>query len=226
MELEEFCTKIGYQFNKISLLQESLTHPSFSKHSKNKFNYQRLEFLGDKVLSLVISEFLIKKYDKENEGDLSKRQAFLVSGEVLSGIALEIGINDVLKLSNGEEALGGKLNKRNLENALEAIIGAIYLDSNYQNAQKFIFKFWQELLETKSNPPKDPVSKLQEFVQLQTKQLPQYEIIKSGGTQHSPEFEAIVKIEHLDLEIHAQGKSKKEAQKKVAEMALEKLEII
>ncbi len=224
MQLEEFCKKIDYSFNKIQLLQEALTHPSFSKYSKNKFNYQRLEFLGDKVLSLVISEFLVKKYENENEGDLSKRQAFLVSGEVLSEIALEIGINDVLKLSNGEEALGGKLNKRNLENALEAIIGAIYLDSNYVEAQKFIFKFWQELLDKTSNPPKDPVSKLQEFVQIKTKKLPEYEIVQFGGSQHNPEFEAFLKID--EHEFRAQGKSKKEAQKKVAEMALEKLQII
>ncbi|HLD76871.1 MAG TPA: ribonuclease III domain-containing protein, partial [Rickettsiales bacterium] len=118
MNLENFCNKIGYKFNEIKLLEEALTHPSFAK--KSKINYQRLEFLGDKVLSLIISEFLTKKYKKENEGDLSKRHASLVSGESLSKIALEIGINEVLKMSNGEEVMNGRINKRNLENALEA----------------------------------------------------------------------------------------------------------
>ncbi len=221
MNLENFCNNIGHKFSDIKLLQEALTHPSFAKKSKN--NYQRLEFLGDKVLSLIISEFLIKKYLGENEGDLSRRHAALVSGDVLTKIALEIGINNVLRISHGEEVMNGRMNKRNLENALEALIGAIYVDSNYLTAQKFIFRFWQELLEKESQPPQDPVSKLQEFVQIKTKKLPEYEIVQFGGSQHNPEFEAFLKID--EHEFRAQGKSKKEAQKKVAMLAIEELNI-
>jgi ribonuclease-3 len=214
---------IGYEFKNNALLSEAMTHPSFTKLSENNKNYQRLEFLGDKVLSLIIAEFLMDKYSKENEGNLSRRQAFLVSGDVLSEVALEISLNEFIILSAGEEKLGGRKNKRNLENALEALIGAIYLDSDFLMAKKIVLKLWQELLEHDSSAPKDPVSKLQEFTQLKTKNLPQYEISKCGGTDHDPEFEAIVIIEDLNIKFKAQGKSKKEAQKNVAKLALESL---
>ncbi len=221
MNLQEFSFKIDHQFNNQALLQEALTHPSFTKSSRGGANYQRLEFLGDKVLSLVISEYLMQKYQNENEGDMSRRHAALVSGETLAEIALEeVGLDKVIKVSSGEENLGGKTNKRNLENALEALIGAIYADSNYANAQKFIFKFWQKFFDKNLNPPKDPVSQLQEFVQLNSKQLPVYEIAKSSGSEHSPVFTAKLKILHLGLEFEAQGSSKKEAQREAAIRAL------
>lgn len=223
MTLEEFLQKIDYQFNDIKLLSEALTHPSFSKYNRLAPNYQRLEFLGDKVLSLVISEYLMAKYQNENEGDLSKRHAALVSGETLSAIALDVEIDKVLRVSSGEENLGGKTNKRNLENALESLVGAIYLDSNYEMAKKFIFKFWQNSLEKNLTPPKDPVSQLQEFVQLNSKSLPQYEFIKVGGSEHSPTFLAKLTVAHLDLVVEAEGKSKKEAQRAAAVLALKNI---
>jgi len=218
---QNFCTKICYNFSNEKLLEESLTHPSLSKENKDKPNYQRLEFLGDKVLSLTIGEFLMQKYPTEMEGDLSKRQAALVSGETLSQIALDVGLEDVIQISFGEKKLGGKTNKRNLENALEALIGAIYLDSNFAEAKKFIMKFWHDFLEKNVAPPKDPVSELQELVQLQSRQLPQYSTIKDGGSDHAPTFISTVKIPNQNLEFSASGKSKKEAQKEVAKVALD-----
>jgi ribonuclease III len=219
--LGKFCQKINYNFNNIAFLEEALTHPSLSKENKTQPNYQRLEFLGDKVLSFTIADFLMRKYKTESEGDLSKRQASLVSGEVLAEIALEIGVNNVIRISKGEKNLGGYTNKRNLENTLEAIIGAIYLDSNYELAKKFIMYFWQTRLDRDYTPPKDPVSELQELVQLQSKQLPEYVIEKSGGFDHAPKFLATLKISNLGKEFKAEGKSKKEAQKEVAKIALE-----
>ena len=196
----DFCSKIDYNFSKPHLLEEALTHPSLSKENKDKPNYQRLEFLGDKVLSLIIADFLMTKYDKEAEGPLSKRQASLVSGETLAEIALTIDLDKVLQVSKGEKNLGGKTNKRNLENALEALIGAIYLDSNYDEVKKFIMKFWQNRLEENIAPPKDPVSELQELVQIKSKQLPEYITIKSGGLDHAPNFISKVKILDQNLE--------------------------
>jgi ribonuclease-3 len=222
-DFKNFCQKINYNFSNEKLLAEALTHPSLSKDGKKQPNYQRLEFLGDKVLSLVIGDFLMKKYPDEMEGDLSKRQALIVSGETLAEIALKIGVEQVLQVSKGEGNLGGKTNKRNLENALEALIGAIYLDSNYESAKNFIMKFWNEILEKNITPPKDPVSELQEIVQTRSKQLPQYETIKSGGTDHAPTFISKLKLAHLNMEFSALGKSKKEAQKEVAKVALEYL---
>ena len=222
-DFKNFCAKIPYYFTNQKLLEEALTHPSLSKDNSDRPNYQRLEFLGDKVLSLVVGEFLMGKYPNEMEGSLSKRQAALVSGETLAEVALLIGLTEVLQISNGERKLGGKTNKRNLENALEALIGAIYLDSNYSEAKNFILKFWQSFFERDILPPKDPVSELQELVQIRTKQLPQYETVKDGGLDHAPTFISKVKIPPNDLEFSASGKSKKEAQKLVAKLALENL---
>lgn len=220
---KKFCTNIGYQFSNANLLEEALTHPSLSKEVSSKPNYQRLEFLGDKVLSLVIGDFLMEKYPAEMEGDLSKRQAALVSGEALAEIALEINLNDVIQLSKGEINLGGKTNKRNLENALEALIGAIYCDSNYDFAKQFIMRFWHDSLKKDIKPPKDPVSELQEIVQLKSKQLPQYSTVKSGGSDHAPIFVSTVRVPHLDACFNAEGKSKKEAQKEVSRIALKNI---
>lgn len=221
--IKDFSLNIGYEFSDENLLLEALTHPSYVKTHRHAKNYQRLEFLGDKVLSLVISQYLMARYAQENEGDLSKRHAALVSGSALAQIALDVGIEHVLRLSVGEKNLGGKTNKRNLENALEALIGAIYVDSNYENAQKFIFKFWQKFLDENLTPPKDPVSQLQEIVQTKSKQLPKYEIIKTSGSEHSPTFTARLTIPYLEKTFEAEGKSKKEAQKEAAVVALKKI---
>jgi ribonuclease-3 len=218
-----FFTKIDYQFSNQKLFEEAITHPSFSQEMKGNLNYERLEFLGDKVLSMVIAEFLIAEYQDENEGQISKRHAYLVSGELLSIIAAEIAIEEVLKISRGEDLIGGKSNKKNLENALEALIGAIYLDSNYHQAQKFILKFWHKSLDNNFKTPQDSVSYLQELVQEKSKELPIYEITRDGGSEHSPLFSAKVRINYLNLEFQALGKSKKEAQKNVAKIALEEL---
>ena len=218
--MKNFCTKISYNFSNEKLLEEALTHPSLSKENSSKPNYQRLEFLGDKVLSLIIGEFLMEKYPNEMEGALSRRQAAVVSGEALAEIALIIGLDEVLQISSGEEKLGGRSNKRNLENALEALIGAIYLDSNFSEAKKFILKFWQNFLDKNLEPPKDPVSKLQEIMQLRFKQLPQYFTTQDGGLDHAPNFSSTLQLP-TGTEFSASGKSKKEAQKEVAKLALE-----
>lgn len=215
-----FLKKISYQFQNQSLLEEALTHPSFSKKNKTK-NYQRLEFLGDAVLALVIAEILMKKYPNAQEGELSKRQAYLVSGEVLWQIAQRIEIGEVMQFSEGEKVIGGKTNKHNLENACEALIGAIYLDSGLENCQKFIIQNWQNIIDQSLETPKDPVSSLQEIVQSKSKKLPTYNIEKTGGNSHQPLFTAIVAFD--DKEYQAQGSSKKEAQKNVAVLAMEDL---
>ncbi len=222
MNLTKFLEEINYQFQNQALLQEALTHPSFA--SKDKINYQRLEFLGDAILGLVIAEILIKKYPKANEGELSKRQSYLISGEILAEIALSINLGDVMKFSHGEELIGGKNNKRNLENALEALIGAIYLDSGLINCQRFIANYWQKSIDHTLHPAKDSVSLLQEFTQFKSKKLPIYHIEKTDGNSHQPIFTATLCIE--DKQYSASGGSKKEAQKNVATLAIKDLDCI
>jgi ribonuclease-3 len=223
-ELTNFCKKIFYNFNNIELLEEALTHPSVCKEKKIRNNYQRLEFLGDKVLSLIISDFLMHKFTNEAEGPLSKRHANLVSGDTLAEIALKIGLDQVLQLSFGEEKLGGKTNKRNLENALEALVGAIYLDGNFENAKNFVLTFWQNYLHQDHQPPQDSISKLQELIQANSRELPNYQTIKEGGFDHAPVFVSQLTLPNHSQIFMAKGSSKKEAQKNVAKTALDFLQ--
>lgn len=227
-ELQEV---IGYNFKNLSLLEEALTHPSFSKERKITLNYQRLEFLGDKILSAVIAESLFKQFTRENEGSLSKRHSLAICGDSCSKIGVGIGIEKAIKLGKGEEIIGGRGNKRNIENAVEALIGAIYLDcQNYEQTKNITNSLWQKLEIGKDKlPPKDPISELQEFVQLKTKKLPQYSLEKDGGSDHKPNFIATVIIPTAKYKnpnpttFSAHGPSKKEAQKNVAILALKNL---
>jgi ribonuclease-3 len=217
-DLQTFSSRIGYNFNNNLLLEEAITHPSLT--DKSNKNYQRLEFLGDKVLSIVIAEFLIKRYPKDQEGDLSKKQANLVSGDVLAKIACDIGLDDIIRISRGEEKIGGKKNKRNLENALEALIGAIYLDSDFTVVQNFVTRLWSQIFDSNVKFKNDPISHLQEIIQAKYKILPNYQIEKCGGSEHLPIFIAHLDISSCGLKFEAIGNSKKEAQKNVANIAI------
>jgi ribonuclease-3 len=218
---QEFYKIILYNFRDENLLKMALTHPSLNTKSSQNFNYERLEFLGDKVLSLVIGEYLMKKFPHENEGNLSKRHADLVSGTTLAKIATKINLPKMLILSFGEKKIGGNQNKNNLENALEAMIGAIYLDANYLEAQRFILNFWQDFFDKNILPPQDCISELQELIQAKSKKLPRYFTEKKGGLDHQPIFVSKLEIEGLSQEFYAEGNSKKEAQKNVAQIALD-----
>lgn len=219
---ENFSQKINYCFKNQELLVLALTHPSVKSKSNLNQNYERLEFLGDKVLALVIAEFLMEKYPNGNEGELSKTLAKLVSGTTLSIIARQIDLPKMLFFSNGEIKIGGDYNRNNLENALEALIGAIYLDGNFENAKKFILNFWHQLLNSDNLQFNiDYISQLQEIVQAKFKKLPIYTFEKIGGSEHAPVFLSTLKIKELDLEFHEKGNSKKIAQKNVAKKAVE-----
>jgi ribonuclease III len=217
-DLDVFCQKISYQFKDKSLLKQALTHPSFCGVAGK--NYERLEFLGDSVLGLVMAQKLIEKFPSENEGKLSKRKSYLVSGAVLAQIGQKIAISDYLLLAKGEENLGGRNNERNIENALEALIGAIYCDSkSLEVCQEFIEHNWQEFFADNNIAPKDPVSLLQEVTQGQFKQLPKYEFKQIAGNDHNPVFEAILTFS--DKKYAAQGSSKKMAQRNAAAIAVD-----
>ena len=222
--LQEFYKIISYNFRDENLLKMALTHPSLNTKNSQNFNYERLEFLGDKVLSLVIGEYLMNKFPDENEGNLSKRHAGLVAGSTLAQIATKIDLPQMLMLSFGEQKIGGNLNKNNLENALEALIGAIYLDTNFIEAKKFILNFWQDFFDKNILPPQDCISKLQEIIQAKSKKLPKYFTEKKGGLDHQPIFISRLEIQGLNQEFYAEGNSKKEAQKNVAQIALNFIE--
>ena len=191
MKVDEFEKKINYKFKNKGLINLALTHSSFQ--SKNNKNYERLEFLGDRVLSLVISEDLFLKYPDENEGALSKRLSDLISKQKLLEVANEINIKKMLRIDQFEKKnLKLKKNISILSDVCEALIGAIYLDSNLENARKFISKYWKKKISKNILPPQDPKSLLQEVAQKKGLDLPKYILKKKKGPAHNPRFEVEV----------------------------------
>ena len=191
MKVDEFEKKINYKFKNKSLIDLAFTHSSF-KNKKNK-NYERLEFLGDRVLALVISEDLFLKYSNENEGALSKRLSDLVSKQKLLEVANEISIKKMLKIDQFEKKnLKLKKNTSILSDVCESLIGAIYLDSNLENAKKFISKYWKKKISKNILPPQDPKSLLQEVAQKKGLNLPKYILKNKEGPPHNPRFEVEV----------------------------------
>lgn len=224
--LEKVQERLGYHFADIHLLQEALTHPSVKgKTSENLSfdHYERFEFLGDAVLGLVIAEALIRKYPDESEGSLAKRHAGLVCGETLTRISADLGIGQFLMMTFGERQAGGGINKANLENALEALIGGIYLDSGLESARQFINRHWQTAIETMKFPPLDPKTNLQEWAQKRGKAIPQYVLISQDGPPHSPVFTMEVRVEGLSP-AQASGLSKRLAEREAAAQLLGKIQ--
>ena len=207
--------KIQYKFTNPKLLEEALTHPSVKRLSKTNFSYQRLEFLGDKVLGLLVCDFLLAKYPNEEEGAISKRHAKIVCRASLCEIAKDINLGSYIILTKNQAVDGGRNSESILENVLEALIGAIYKDGGIEEARDFVTKFFSDLLlNTGKNPPQDPKSAFQEYFQKKYKKLPEYKItILEPGV-----FEAT--LEFNKKLIKANGKSIKEAEKLTAKIAL------
>ncbi len=216
---EELEKIIGYNFKEKKLLEEALTHPSMSQYkNQKKFNYERLEFLGDSVLSCIIIDYLIKRYKNETEGQLSKRKAFLVSKQTISSIAKGLNIGSFMILSKGEEHCGGRDNINNLENVLEAIIGAIFLDSDFATAQKFVLEIWSRFDEWTDNVPIDPKTELQEWTQKYFKTLPVYNLLSSEADLFTIEL-TVPNCEAITYT----GNSIKETEFHLAKMMLENI---
>ena len=197
MKVDEFEKKINYKFKNKNLFDLALTHSSF-KNKKNT-NYERLEFLGDRVLSLILSEYLFLNYPNENEGALSKRLSNLVSKQTLLEIAYEINIKDILRVDYSEEQnLKLKKNTSILSDVCEALIGAIYLDSDLKSAKTFIFKFWKKKITKNISPPQDPKSFLQEVAQKKGLDLPKYILKNKEGPAHNPKFKVEVSLKGIE----------------------------
>ena len=216
---------LGYKFTNKKLLDEALTHPSISMQKAESdaiFNYERLEFLGDAVLALVVAELLVNKYPTEREGALAKRHSGLVHGEALAIIAEGLGIAEYIMMTSGEAASGGRQNRSNMENTLEAIIGAIYMDGGIEAGKTFISKHWAKAIEEMIEPPKDAKTSLQEWAQGRGLPIPVYEVITTSGPAHEPHFVVRVTVVGFDP-VESAGGSKKKAEKSAAEILLESL---
>jgi len=214
-ELEE---RLGYKFQNIELITEALTHKS-SKHGKNN---ERLEFLGDAVLDLIVGEHLFKKFPDVDEGDLSKLRASLVNEKGFEKLAKSINLGSYIFLSQAEENNKGREKASILSNAFEALIGEIYLESGLKMAEKISLNLLHKAYPKidLASVFRDHKTTLQELTQATIGETPQYVLVGSTGPDHLKEFEIMVKI--ADKEIaSAKGKSKKEAQQEAAKLAIE-----
>jgi ribonuclease III len=212
--------RIGHQFAKRTRLREALTHSSAGGAGRR--SNERLEFLGDRVLDLVIAEELFARFPEEGEGALSQRQAGLVRRETLAEVAAELGIGDWLVLARSEQEGGGRSNPAILADGLEALIGALYLDGGLAVAAAFVRKHWQERLSAMLDPPRDAKTALQEWTQSRGLGLPEYRVTKMSGPAHAPTFEIAVALADGDFAT-ATGGSKRAAEQAAAEQLLARL---
>lgn len=211
--------KIGYTFTDPALLQTALTHSSLRSTA---IDNERLEFLGDRVLGLIVAHLLFSRFASENEGSLAKRHTALVQQKALVKVAQAIELSAHLKLSAGEAKSGGTVKEKILSDAVEALIGAIFQDGGYKAAEKFVHTHWDSLLATQTAPPEDAKSALQEWAQSRGLPLPQYKQLAKSGTDHAPQFEIEVSLDGFGR-ARATAASKRAAEKSAAEKLLEKV---
>ncbi len=228
-ELKNLSGLLSYTFSDIKLLNTSLTHSSYANETIDcaRRDNETLEFLGDAVLQLCMSDILIKRFPDYAEGQLSRLRAAMVNEQSLAALARECQIGDFVLLGRGEEISGGRDKDSIMGNALEAIIGAIYLDGGYERAFRFIEKTFQPLVEKWIKSPiyLDYKSRLQETSQSRFKLVPHYRITKTTGPDHDKIFEIEASVEDI-VSTTGTGRNKKEAEQEAARKALEKLETI
>ncbi|MBU0631285.1 ribonuclease III [bacterium] len=219
--MESLEKTLGYKFKDQQLLIEALTH----KSHKQPYDNERLEFLGDAVLDLVVGEYLYKKFPKSDEGKLSKIRASLVNEEGFNKLANVLKLGDYIFLSNAEENNDGRTKPSLLSNAFEALMGAIYLESGLAKVQKITIKLIEENYEEISLDSlfRDYKTTLQELTQAHFGVTPEYRLVGSKGPDHKKEFEVAVMIENKEY-AKAVGKSKKVAQQEAAFIAIEILQ--
>jgi len=223
--LKEFIKKNHIKFSNLDLLNLSLTHKSYSNENKIvERNNERLEFLGDSILGLVITEYLYQTYKDYNEGELARIKSFIVSEDVLSKIGKYISLNQYLLIGKGEEISGGRNKKAILADAFEAFLGAFYLDSNITKVKFFILNFFIEEINlvVMNKHEKDYKTLLQEYVQKKYKICPSYILKDEVGPEHDKTFCMEVYLKEKIIGV-GEGKSKKEAEKIAAKNAYQKI---
>jgi ribonuclease-3 len=210
---------VGHDFARPALLAEALTHPSASGRGHG---YERLEFLGDRVLGLVVADMLLAAFSDEDEGALALRFTSLVRRESLTAIADDIGLAAVIEMTRGEEESGGRDNPAILADALEAVIGALYLDGGLVTAERFVRRHLAAAMQTAEGPPKDAKTALQEWAQANGLALPRYATVSTEGPAHSPTFEIEARVEGHPPAT-ASGASKRIAQQAAAALLLARI---
>ncbi|MEI7710836.1 MAG: ribonuclease III [Rhodospirillales bacterium] len=190
--IAEIETILGHKFARPDLPREAMTHRSAASGKGSRGSNERLEFVGDRVLGLIMAEWLAERFPQEQEGELGRRLAHLVSQPVLAQIADDIGLSSVLSVSSGEAKAGVKQRATVLADALEAALGALYLDGGLDPARRFIHRGWERAIAEQADPPKDPKSALQEWAHKRLRAVPVYAVTKRSGPPHAPEFTVTV----------------------------------
>ncbi|MEL0069033.1 MAG: ribonuclease III [Gammaproteobacteria bacterium] len=222
-ELDQLQQSLGYQFNDPALLAQALTHRSAGKN-----NNERLEFLGDAILGLVMAELLYKKFSRASEGQMSRMRSYLVKGRTLAKVALQFKLGDYLQLGPGEMKSGGYRRESILADTVEAILGAIYLESGKAVCAERIAHWFDDLI-AHVNPEtidKDPKTRLQEWLQGRKLALPSYEVVRTKGDAHKQTFWVachVTNAEQQRLSTVAQSRSRQQVEKAAAEMMLTRL---
>ncbi|MBX7057764.1 MAG: ribonuclease III [Leptospirales bacterium] len=224
-ELVAVCRRLRTSFKRLDLLDLALTHSSYRNESGGQLDNQRLEYLGDSVLGLVINEHLYRSRPAFAEGELARMKSALVSETSLAQVAAGMGIGSALRLGRGEKASGGEKRSSNMADALEAVIAAVYLDRGLDSARRFILRHFQESIQLLSDPARarDPKSRLQELVQRKARTRPIYELVESRGPDHQREFTVRVTIAGKEFG-RGNGGSRKLAEQAAAAQALSRAE--
>ena len=226
-----FASALGHEFKRPELLREALTHRSAAQGSSRgsgrgrgagtHASNERLEFIGDRVLGLTIAEWLAERFPLEQEGDLGRRLAYLVSQPVLAAVAETVGLAAVLSVSPGEAKAGVTKRATVLADALEAALGALYLDGGLDAARDFVRRAWYHAMVDQADPPKDAKTALQEWAQKRGKDLPVYEITARSGPPHAPAFTVTVTVGGADA--NGTAGSKRAAEQLAADALLVRL---
>ena len=219
--LTDLLGKLDYSFDNIELLNEALTHRSFAAK-----NNERLEFLGDGILNFVIAHELFKLYPAVQEGDLSRLRANLVNKESLAEIANQLNLGEVIKLGSGELKSGGFRRPSILADAVESILGAVYIDGGFDQCRNLIVRLYQSRLASPADLQslKDPKTRLQELLQSRRLALPEYQVINVSGHAHAQVFKVKCTIEEMNIKVTGKGKSRRKAEQVAAEKAIIEVE--
>ena len=212
---------LNYKFKNLSLLEEALSHPSLKQIDNTKPNYERFELLGDSILGFLVTEMIFNRFDNYTEGNIAKIKAYVVSRDTLVKIANTLNLAEHIIMTVGEEHSGGRTNSNNIENTMEALIAAIYLDSNIERTREIVNILWADHIENINFSAADPKTYLQELLQHKIQKMPIYEVIKQMGPMHAPTF--TVQVQAGDLLQTGEGHSIKEAEKNAARKMLNKL---
>lgn len=215
----DFEARIGRKFRNKALLREALTHTSVGERKGAAVSYERMEFLGDRVLGLVIAEFLYARFPGAGENDLAPRLNALVNRDACVRAARRIGIGPMLRVSSSEDRSGGRTKDTILSDACEALIAAIYLDGGMKAAEKFILAVWAEEFDAVEVTPRDPKTALQEWAAQRRRPNPSYTVVERTGPDHAPRFVVEARVDGLEAS-RGTGNSKRDAEREAARALL------